>query len=416
MVDNVAVTPGTGATIATDDVAGVQFQKVKVDLGGDGASSPLVRGQQSAANSLPVTLPSDQGALAVTDNGASLTVDNATLESVVKAEDAAHVTGDAGIMVLAVRNDGGSVLAGADGDYVPLTTNNAGALRTVVAGFAAHDAAAAGNPLPIAGFATAAAPADVSADGDAVRAWFLRNGSQAVTLTAAGALLGGDAGNGLDVDVTRLPSLPAGANSIGTLGANSGVDIGDVTINNAAGASAVNIQDGGNSITVDGTVTAAGAAAHDAAVSGNPVLAGLEARTSDGTAVANGDVVRAIADTLGKAVVLQGAVHDLRVSGTANYTGTTASDLVAAPGAGVRIAVTSVLVTNSHASTGTKVEIRDGTTAKIIGYAAPGGGGFSLNAGGSPLFVCTANTALTGRCVTTGADVDISVSGYKIGN
>ena len=35
-----------------------------------------------------------------------------------------------------------------------------------------------------------------------------------------------------------------------------GVDIGDVTVNNAAGASAVNIQDGGNSLTVDGTVTA----------------------------------------------------------------------------------------------------------------------------------------------------------------
>lgn len=37
--------------------------------------------------------------------------------------------------------------------------------------------------------------------------------------------------------------------------AQPGVDIGDVTINNAAGASAVNIQDGGNSITVDGTVS-----------------------------------------------------------------------------------------------------------------------------------------------------------------
>jgi hypothetical protein len=36
----------------------------------------------------------------------------------------------------------------------------------------------------------------------------------------------------------------------------SGTDIGDVTINNANGASAVNIQDGGNTITVDGTVTA----------------------------------------------------------------------------------------------------------------------------------------------------------------
>lgn len=34
----------------------------------------------------------------------------------------------------------------------------------------------------------------------------------------------------------------------------TGTDIGDVTINNASGASAVNIQDGGNTITVDGTV------------------------------------------------------------------------------------------------------------------------------------------------------------------
>jgi hypothetical protein len=36
----------------------------------------------------------------------------------------------------------------------------------------------------------------------------------------------------------------------------SGTDIGDVTINNGTGAGAVNVQDGGNSLTVDGTVTA----------------------------------------------------------------------------------------------------------------------------------------------------------------
>lgn len=61
------------------------------------------------------------------------------------------------------------------------------------------------------------------------------------------------ANSGVDIgDVT----LTAGSASIGVLGANSGVDIGDVTINNAAGASAVNIQDGGNSLTVDGTVAA----------------------------------------------------------------------------------------------------------------------------------------------------------------
>jgi len=40
----------------------------------------------------------------------------------------------------------------------------------------------------------------------------------------------------------------------------TGTDIGDVTINNAAGAAAVNIQDGGNTITVDGTVATTSAA------------------------------------------------------------------------------------------------------------------------------------------------------------
>jgi hypothetical protein len=38
----------------------------------------------------------------------------------------------------------------------------------------------------------------------------------------------------------------------------TGTDIGDVTINNASGGSAVNIQDGGNTITVDGTVGVTG--------------------------------------------------------------------------------------------------------------------------------------------------------------
>jgi hypothetical protein len=56
-------------------------------------------------------------------------------------------------------------------------------------------------------------------------------------------------------------TLQAGTAAFGKLSANDGVDIGDVTVNNAAGASAVNIQDGGNSITVDGTITEANSAA-----------------------------------------------------------------------------------------------------------------------------------------------------------
>lgn len=42
MPDNVPITPGVGIVIATDDVVGVQFQRVKLDLGGDGGPSVII--------------------------------------------------------------------------------------------------------------------------------------------------------------------------------------------------------------------------------------------------------------------------------------------------------------------------------------------------------------------------------------
>lgn len=55
----------------------------------------------------------------------------------------------------------------------------------------------------------------------------------------------------------------------------TGTDIGDVTINNASGASAVNIQDGGNTITVDGTVSiTANSAVNVAQMNGTAVTMG----------------------------------------------------------------------------------------------------------------------------------------------
>ena len=52
MADNVAITPGAGATVAADDIGGVLWQRVKVGWGGDG-----VAGDVSAANPLPVSAP-----------------------------------------------------------------------------------------------------------------------------------------------------------------------------------------------------------------------------------------------------------------------------------------------------------------------------------------------------------------------
>lgn len=48
--------------------------------------------------------------------------------SLGKAEDAAHSSGDTGVMSLAVRNDTLAALAGTDGDYAPLQVNASGAL------------------------------------------------------------------------------------------------------------------------------------------------------------------------------------------------------------------------------------------------------------------------------------------------
>jgi hypothetical protein len=101
---------------------------------------------------------------------------------------------------------------------LPNVTLAAGTNTNEVVGDVAHDIAIAGNPLTVGGVASAAAPTDVSADQDAVRAWHLRNGAQAAVLTAAGALIGGDAANGLDVDVTRLSALVAGSALIGDVG------------------------------------------------------------------------------------------------------------------------------------------------------------------------------------------------------
>ena len=139
-------------------------------------------------------------------------------------------------------------------------------------------------------------------------------------------------------------------------------------------------------------------------------------RSTDPSAVSDGQAVTDLADTLGKQVMLQGAVHALHVDGKGNFTTATAADIIAAQGAGVKIVAQAIIVVNSHATVGTKVEIRDGTTVKISQYAAPAGGGFVLTAGGAPIVVSSANTALTARCATSGADVDVFISGYVISN
>ena len=50
MADNIQVTQGTGTTMATDDISGVQYPRVKISWGVDGSAVDA-----SASNPLPVT-------------------------------------------------------------------------------------------------------------------------------------------------------------------------------------------------------------------------------------------------------------------------------------------------------------------------------------------------------------------------
>jgi len=127
------------------------------------ASLPLPSGAATAANqstiighvdgieALLTTIDADTGTLAGAVSGTEMQVDvvaslpagtnnigDVDVLSVVpgtgatnlgKAEDAAHSSGDTGVMALAVRQDTTAALAGTTGDYIPLTTNATGHLR-----------------------------------------------------------------------------------------------------------------------------------------------------------------------------------------------------------------------------------------------------------------------------------------------
>ncbi|MFN8993355.1 MAG: hypothetical protein ACK5X3_06795, partial [Pseudomonadota bacterium] len=53
MADNVGYTPGTGATIAADDIGGVMHQRVKIGVGADGSATDV-----SSSNPMPVSVSS----------------------------------------------------------------------------------------------------------------------------------------------------------------------------------------------------------------------------------------------------------------------------------------------------------------------------------------------------------------------
>jgi len=189
MADNVTLNAGSGgAVIATDDDTTAHHQYIKMEWGGDGTFTKVSTGAsavpiqdggntitvdgtvavtgvstaakqpalgtagtastdvitvQGIAAMTPLLVNASGTAVPVTDNAGALTVDNGgtfavQADSVIpgtgatnlgKAEDAAHTSGDVGVMLLGVRNDSASTsFSGTNGDYTPIATDSNGRL------------------------------------------------------------------------------------------------------------------------------------------------------------------------------------------------------------------------------------------------------------------------------------------------
>lgn len=85
---------------------------------------------QGAVADAAVTNPASSGSVVALLKGI-LTFLRVSAAGLGKAEDAAHVTGDTGVMALGVRRDAAAASSGATGDYEPLQTDATGRLRTV---------------------------------------------------------------------------------------------------------------------------------------------------------------------------------------------------------------------------------------------------------------------------------------------
>lgn len=216
----------------------------------------------------------------------------------------------------------------------------------------------------------------------------------------------GTAARGLLVDPTSGSTdggvgLPA---RIGVVGGYDGANVRAIKTS-AAGILQVDVL----SNVTSGVV---GNVAHDSADSGNPIKMGARTRASDITPVNENDRADIFATLLGKLLVHPYALPANFVKGSANSALTADTEVIAAPGSGLRLYITTLIVTNTHASQGTKVQIKSGTTA--TGYpriqASSGGGGAALTLP-TPLRL-GANEALQFANATSGADVDVSAIGY----
>lgn len=218
--------------------------------------------------------------------------------------------------------------------------------------------------------------------------------SNAGITTIAGAV------SGTEMQVDVVGALPAGANAIGKLAANSGVDIGDVDVTSVVpGSGATNL----------GKAEDAGHTTGDVGV----MALAIRDDTLGATSGAELDYEPLHTDKDG-ALWVQPKVSDCLDEALSNTDGNSTASTVFGATASNRNYITAVSVFRSDAgATLAYVDFRDGTSGSVIWRMPLPPNGGSVMSSDKPLFKTTANTALAFDVSAALTTVYISLSGFK---
>lgn len=407
MADNVVLNAGTGGeTCATDDVLGVQYQRVKLTDGTADSTTVVATGNGTNTNALRVTVASDStGVVGATQSGTwninnvSGTVSLPTGAATAAKQPALGTAGTASADVITVQGIA---------SMTPIKTDGSGVTQ------------------PVSGTVTANLAAGTNNIGDV----------DVLTVNGVAPAFGSGLRGATVQRVTIATDdvVPVSQSGSWSLAANQSVNVAQingVTVlmgNGASGTGAQRVTIANDStgilagVTTVSTVTAVttltgGGVAHDGADSGNPVKVGAKCSLtlSDDTIVANGDRTDATSDGDGALIVRpQFPLGDLISERTSNTDGNSTAFTNFGATASTRSYITAYSIFRTDAgTTPIYVDFRDGTAGSVLwSVVLPPNGGANL-ASPIPLFRTTANTALAFDVSAATTTVYISVTGFK---
>lgn len=224
MSDNIQAQAVTtpGVTFASDDLAGVQHPRVKIEIGADGTATDV-----SETNPVPVRL---------NDGSANLNIASLDLDSGVGTVNRVSVG-------IALPSAGGPVAGGTA--TFPIRIDPTGTTFQPVRGMTEHDEPVVENPFSVAYRASANEPTAVDADGDVVYAWGDRQGRAVAVLNFPSNV----AAAGTNGPTSGTKATSGDTDAIATPGASLSIYVTGICVTNSnATGNQVQFKDGAGGV------------------------------------------------------------------------------------------------------------------------------------------------------------------------